>query len=113
MCGKDMIFHADQIMLPGSPPHVRERQVNVTPLVSAFGITPACAGKTTYMPNLLSAGWDHPRMCGKDTRPLMTCRKRSWITPACAGKTLLEIQNCHFGRDHPRMCGKDSLLPIV
>ena len=35
---------------PGSPPHARGRQIDVSLLKPADGITPACAGKTRTSP---------------------------------------------------------------
>ena len=66
MCGKDVISQALIYALLGSPPHVRERQ-NVGMYVNAYwGITPACAGKTSHTPESRCSSKDHPRMCGKD-----------------------------------------------
>ena len=107
MCGKDE--HGVKIPsgLAGSPPHVRERLVQYGVVVFVAGITPACAGKTYYIPPLSRLGRDHPRMCGKDiclhgassmplgSPPHVRERRKTFffvssslrITPACAGKT--------------------------
>ena len=92
------------------------------------GITPACAGKTFKIGDSMPRGWDHPRMCGKNSissnevshtpgSPPHVREKRnrkyclnlcSGITPACAGKTK-PISTIYFiRRDHPRMCGKNA-----
>ena len=111
----------------GSPPLVRERQNKYLSVLSAFGITPARAGKT-WCPGLrIEHLWDHPRSCGKDrihitpmaymlgSPPLVRERRSncpgamscSRITPARAGKTFTPFY-CALPRlDHPRSCGKD------
>ena len=92
------------------------------------GITPACAGKTCPIKQMLLPGWDHPRVCGKDTwfnfekvedmgspprvrerhhRPFYALAIKR-ITPACAGKTYTLARSSHTSRDHPRVCGKDQ-----
>ena len=91
-------------------------------------ITPACAGKTQFVPLTSYNERDHPRVCGENTtRPLLTLRltgspprvrgKRSvsvarrpsgGITPACAGKTYRNIRASLPNWDHPRVCGENS-----
>ena len=46
MCGKDPLGDSKLSFWQGSPPHVRERQSFAHCLRDAYGITPACAGKT-------------------------------------------------------------------
>ena len=90
-------------------------------------ITPACAGKTPLIKDLLTKSWDHPRVCGKNYRFLVVAihlvgsppRVREKltkpkakgtglrITPACAGKTLSESIFEVSTWDHPRVCGKN------
>ena len=66
MCGKDLAERTTELLQPGSPPHVRERQVVCVHGPLAFGITPACAGKTFLICSVIIQHQDHPRMCGKD-----------------------------------------------
>ena len=90
---------------------MRERLTVDERLVSANGITPACAGKTHVQRGLNEFARDHPRMCGKDMgvsfedtnatgspphvreRPLARLPESmpARITPACAGKTLKSV----------------------
>ena len=107
---------------------MRERLMCYNANEVAVRITPACAGKTYYVPWPSPSSWDHPRMCGKDSswlssdcctlgspphvrerRPWRVCRpRRSGITPACAGKTDGFEAKYYQKEDHPRMCGKDA-----
>ena len=66
MCGKDPIKLAVISSMLGSPPHVRERPITLSADLYEAGITPACAGKTSFRNGLHTATRDHPRMCGKD-----------------------------------------------
>ena len=92
-------------------------------------ITPAHAGKTTYIDNWLACGEDHPRACGENTllrlkslvtagspprmrgKPLILGANSSMsrITPAHAGKTCREFLRIVPTRDHPRACGENHL----
>ena len=94
--------------LGGSPPHARGRRCAPPTWRRRAGITPACAGKTSLVPNHTSLLPDHPRMRGEDiidrafdrldegSPPHARGRpRRRWhgltgegITPACAGKTV-------------------------
>ena len=66
MCGKDSSLADWKALAMGSPPHVRERLVNLYVADGQAGITPACAGKTINSLKHYSRTRDHPRMCGKD-----------------------------------------------
>ena len=66
MCGKDVNQICKIFDRSGSPPHVRERPTAVSSDDLAFGITPACAGKTLQGYSNDNDVRDHPRMCGKD-----------------------------------------------
>ena len=125
--GEDQAFATGASITGGSPPHARGRR-RADLLVGRYaGITPACAGKTSWPSAASSRKRDHPRMHGEDEkfcfgspcscgspphargRPpgkigkLRRCR----ITPACAGKTSLTIAIMHAQTDHPRMRGED------
>ena len=109
MCGKDIRGTSKDCKGRGSPPHVRERQIQALSKKVQRRITPACAGKTQNAGNQAERRRDHPRMCGKDyfsflrmvrsvgSPPHVRERRRQFrllpaspgITPACAGKTWL------------------------
>ena len=107
MCGKDRLTQQSESLTTGSPPHVRERLRDAHRPRLVPGITPACAGKTSFCYLFVRLHEDHPRMCGKDLiqyhsynpplgspphvreRPDYTQSEleKARITPACAGKT--------------------------
>ena len=66
MCGKDFLISIPNLLLMGSPPHVRERRKRRFVGEPATRITPACAGKTFVRTSPGNSIEDHPRMCGKD-----------------------------------------------
>ena len=90
----------------GSPPRMRGKDAVKRHSARGFGITPACAGKSTSALLFLSCSWDHPRMCGEKLAfsavrvremgspprmrgkgfPLLHFFVPAGITPAYAGK---------------------------
>ena len=107
VCGKYYHVNMCSICLLGSPPRVREiRNWNWTS-TGEDGITPACAGNTSFTARLIIASEDHPRVCGKyRNKPLPYVEGHGspprvreipssvfpsaaslGITPACAGNT--------------------------
>ena len=128
VCGKDHFLNNIFDVFLGSPPRMRERRAVKNLFVCNSGITPAYAGKTRLKARKAKGIWDHPRVCGKDTRlinpfvhdrgspPRMRERQIftnsrlivRGITPAYAGKTLIWRWRSRSAWDHPRVCGKDS-----
>ena len=45
-CGENFVSAAYAVRVPGSPPRMRGKLVEITPYVAGIGITPADAGKT-------------------------------------------------------------------
>ena len=90
------------------------------------GITPAYAGKSQIIVNLICGKQDHPRLCGEKHRnchllqalpgspPPMRGKAASnrvdmdsaGITPAYAGKRKLSVLGDPHRQDHPRLCGE-------
>ena len=90
------------------------------------GITPAYAGKRSFLDLHPNPVWDHPRVCGEKVwrdvkraakagspprmRGKVTLRLRKFvpdgITPAYAGKSDGGLQLDRDLRDHPRVCGE-------
>ena len=66
VCGKNSVSGLPSNIMAGSPPRVREKLTFLASFVFAFGITPACAGKTIQTWNTHAGGRDHPRVCGKN-----------------------------------------------
>ena len=70
MCGeKVQLYRIDKTEI-GSPPHVRGKADAAAHWFLAQGITPACAGKSGFVPNSYSSERDHPRMCGEKTKKI-------------------------------------------
>ena len=106
MCGEHAETWIQSSLPQGSSPHVRGAQPVVRAEHIVGGIIPACAGSTPRNLLLVSAPWDHPRMCGEHTTPRTDTPDSTGIIPACAGSTSV----CFLGKflvgDHPRMCGE-------
>ena len=126
VCGEKVGF-VFQLACPlGSPPHVREKDDLVKLINLIFGITPACAGKSSLRWAAIQTHGDHPRVCGEKCPPgkffFMTVgspprmrgkedhplnpRAGHWITPACAGKRKPPPDRHKNWGDHPRVCGE-------
>mgnify|MGYP001639887470 CR=1 FL=1 len=87
MRGEDVSYYNAEAFTMGSPPHARGRRERSCRYGNVFGITPACAGKTSSRSPTAPSSPDHPRMRGEDTPVKIHFVSFSWITPACAGKT--------------------------
>ena len=113
VCGKDPRGHSLYFAPEGSPPRVREGPSSPKSHTGAHGITPACAGRTSYYQYSRGKCQDHPRVCGKDfDQDLSTGvvhgsppRVREGLSPA--------THPPRRRRDHPRVCGKDSNIPYT
>ena len=128
MRGEDRLHDRNRRDLIGSPPHARGRRVGAVPKPTGLRITPACAGKTSWVLCRGRGAPDHPRMRGEDALPCGSgaflagspphARGRqtrngevdalTGITPACAGKTNCRGTEAEKGWDHPRMRGEDG-----
>ena len=112
---------------PGSSPRVRGKPPARFKGIPAYGLIPACAGKTRLKAPWASAVWAHPRVCGenqlmpvlKSTRAGSSPRVRGKLShagftrctcrliPACAGKTASATLNARQAGAHPRVCGEN------
>ena len=94
MCGEKVAMVTTAVSTPGSPPHVRGKELRVETCFADNGITPACAGKSNLFVFRRIEPKDHPRMCGE--------------------KLPLPAAFCVPARDHPRMCGEKPVrsLPV-
>ena len=118
----------------GSPPRMRGKGAHSIHQLRNRGITPAYAGKSSFIHSSLRYGRDHPRVCG-EKHPLRGCcysrqgsppRMRGkvpagatlprlgGITPAYAGKSRRVPAKLAASRDHPRVCGekKNNYVPF-
>ena len=91
----------------GSPPRARGKGSTYDRTSLGAGITPACAGKSTYLRGVDIVPGDHPRVCGEKSIRFISALRFSGspprvrgkvtsrahpvpalgITPACAGKS--------------------------
>ena len=112
ICGEKTGCKAENPSLEGSPPHMQGKGGRQAIEVCRAGITPAYAGKSNSIQELLPSCRDHPRICGERKGVLddfdgVAVR----ITPACAGKRVLCSKSPARRWDHPRVCGEK--LPLA
>ena len=65
MCGEKVAMVTTAVSTPGSPPHVRGKELRVETCFADNGITPACAGKSNLFVFRRIEPKDHPRVCGE------------------------------------------------
>ena len=129
MCGEKGRGNGVNLWAGGSPPRVRGKCRPEGRRGHHFGITPACAGKTSVREVVIRQFRDHPRVCGENfegaehdaacegSPPRVRGKRRvrtpracaSGITPACAGKTKITRGRRGVLGDHPRVCGENIL----
>ncbi len=133
MCGEKSADIEGCNYLAGSPPRVRGKVRRALVCVCDVGITPACAGKSSYAPVYTDGLKDHPRVCGEklnfchkspsdkgspprvrgkddqERRELVKIR----ITPACAGKRAVNARGEFYNKDHPRVCGEKNVSHAI
>ena len=130
VCGEKYTCAAVRACRLGSPPRVRGKVARRGLAFSGFGITPACAGKSSSAKMQPTTRWDHPRVCGEKSLLMkLMCfmvgspprvrgkgtnvnraERTAGITPACAGKrTSFDADMANSG-DHPRVCGEKKKM---
>ena len=128
MCGEKVAMVTTAVSTPGSPPHVRGKELRVETCFADNGITPACAGKSNLFVFRRIEPKDHPRVCGEKAAilravcvpigspPRMRGKGRcdhlmilvNGITPAYAGKSSSSMALAKLLQDHPRVCGEKT-----
>ena len=126
MCGEQGRWVSCGCREQGSPPRVRGTAFDIVLASLRSRITPACAGNSQSVEDMIAALEDHPRVCGEQfvfsfelvcgrgspprvrgtdvcghVRPL--ARR---ITPACAGNRAASTDAEYPYTDHPRVCGE-------
>ena len=129
MCGEKHFFKRKFVPYVGSPPRVRGKAGRAKGICHATGITPACAGKSSFASISFFMVGDHPRVCGEKmisaaiSSPVRGSPPRVrgkgitvlvlivmlGITPACAGKRPILSFQLPPNKDHPRVCGEKRL----
>ena len=128
VCGEKALIHGITFPSLGSPPRMRGKAHALKKRPLPVGITPAYAGKSSFLSGCTRMPRDHPRVCGekrprhagmhaqKGSPPRMR-GKVTWccsfldgnrITPAYAGKSRRKRGNCKDVKDHPRVCGEKT-----
>ena len=126
VCGEKALIHGITFPSLGSPPRMRGKAHALKKRPLPVGITPAYAGKSSFLSGCTRMPRDHPRVCGEKLRgavrfstaigspPRMRGKACIWIpikasvriTPAYAGKSRFRGR-CRTGNgDHPRVCGE-------
>ena len=67
MCGKKLTDGISGLTGSGSPLHVQEKHFEDAVKICIRRITPACAGKTVFLVQMMKHHQDHPRVCGKNS----------------------------------------------
>ena len=84
---KHLSWHKNRHRM-GSPPHARGKELVSTQNNVRIGITPACAGKSSFV-SLSSIDFrDHPRMRGEKSRNSLICPSNIGSPPHARGKAL-------------------------
>ena len=114
------------LLLRGSPPRMRGKDLPCVFVIGPAGITPAYAGKRATSQATRSRSQDHPRVCGEKEKrrsgsawslgspPRMRGKAQQLlpplmqigITPAYAGKRARRRTLRRGCKDHPRVCGE-------
>ena len=133
MCGEKVAMVTTAVSTPGSPPHVRGKELRVETCFADNGITPACAGKSNLFVFRRIEPKDHPRVCGEKFQRSIRLPVRSGspprmrgkagqiqsqtpelgITPAYAGKSLRLCILSRLLQDHPRVCGEKKNVRLT
>ena len=129
MCGEKDFKSAHPSQQLGSPPRMRGKVLQWCREDFFSGITPAYAGKSSFLSGCTRIPRDHPRVCGEKNAtisrsvrftgspPRMRGKatvadvpaKSVGITPAYAGKSGFLLFAWSLLRDHPRVCGEKAL----
>ena len=71
-CGENRRQELNIARGDGSPPRMRGKRHHKNDDCGLYGITPADAGKTGYLPHVQAGARDHPRGCGENCGGLRT-----------------------------------------
>ena len=94
------------VSTPGSPPHVRGKELRVETCFADNGITPAYAGKRVKISLKFRASEDHPRVCGEKFQRSIRLPVRSGSPPRMRGKVCAYVSCPACYRITPAYAGK-------
>ena len=126
LCGEKVASSVYSQTFPGSPPPMRGKESRTAGRLEKCRITPAYAGKSQIVVNLVCGKQDHPRLCGEKhmevyaicdiigspppmrgkVKEHFTGAYNARITPAYAGKRHANPDAVFRHQDHPRLCGE-------
>ena len=89
------------LFVMGSSPRVRGAVMDAGEFGAIAGIIPACAGSSADTDRLILCLGDHPRVCGEQFMPRVTCRVQVGSSPRVRGA----------GRDAARLLDKLGIIP--
>ena len=85
VCGEQIMGVSRPTVEKGSPPRVRGTGSRCSESHLSLRITPACAGNSCAPAYLSRTSWDHPRVCGEQTRSFCAMRTISGSPPRVRG----------------------------
>ena len=126
-CGENLTTGEEDLILAGSSPRVRGKQIFESFELVLVGLIPARAGKTPLPATCSNTLRAHPRACGENSEPWCEYANRPGssprvrgkrpgeniahsnrgLIPARAGKTSLLRRSFHGNQAHPRACGEN------
>ena len=86
VCGENKAPTSNAAIGKGSPPRVRGKRLSVHISLPFYGITPACAGKTSWHRKSTHLRRDHPRVCGENAPASIAFSILSGSPPRVRGK---------------------------
>ena len=105
-CGEKSFHSLEESALPGSPPHMRGKDVPWSYNQGLGGITPAHAGKSEKPMDRAATTRDHPRTCGEKSWWFCSPSVFQGSPPHMRGKGLQICRETRRLQDHPRTCGE-------
>ena len=111
MCGEKAFRCGRYRCRVGSPPHVRGKGAVRAAGLDDLRITPACAGKSSFLSGCTRMPRDHPRMCGEKSKQIPRLFYKLGSPPHVRGKEYLGGGRYHVNRITPACAGKS--LPCL
>ena len=108
ICGENNPRLFRNSLILGSPPHMRGKLTASSPSDAAMRITPAYAGKTSFLWAIPIACRDHPRICGENYSCSANLHDEQGSPPHMRGKLCPISQHCIVLRITPAYAGKTN-----
>ena len=114
ICGEKCNQRVRMVEQPGSPPHMRGKDMGLRASRIAGGITPAYAGKRNRFRFASFYKRDHPRICGEKYLAAGFSSRSRGSPPHMRGKVRTALSGTIGKKDHPRICGEKCLrMPLI